>query len=176
MRSADQTAQPQPRKGKSRLLMVLVVLLGLPCLLVAAWWLMKAKAAHERAAWKGPALRHLAELSITNKQIQTDKENIRMSGLEHPWAGEHVLLMTNGEYIIFASRHGANNGFVDHLFLGHGSNGKWLYSTYHFCNSMAAVRVDDEPGSISEFCAKYAAREFDGKSDECLKHTWPPAN
>ena len=43
--------------------------------------------------------------------------------------------MTNGEYIVYAYRHGANNGFVDHLFLGHGSDGRWLYSTYHFCNS-----------------------------------------
>jgi hypothetical protein len=89
------------------------------------------------------------------------------------WAHDHVLLMTNGEYIIYASRHGANSGFIDHLFLGRGSDGRWLYSTYHFCNSMCGIRGEDLPGSITEFATRFFAREFDGKSDECLQHTWP---
>ena len=38
---------------------------------------------------------------------------------------------------------------------------------------MAATLGDDPPASIAEFAARYAVREFDGKSDECLKHTWP---
>jgi len=80
--------------------------------------------------------------------------------------------MTNGEYLVYASRHGFNSGFVDHLFLAHGSDGRWYYSTYHFCNSMVGADVDP-PGSITEFASKYAAREFDGKSDVCLLHTWP---
>ena len=79
--------------------------------------------------------------------------------------------MTNGEYIIYASRHGRNSGF-DHLFLGHGSDGRWLYSSYHFCNSMTMLNSDDDPGSITEFVKRYSAREFDGKSDECLQRTW----
>ena len=86
---------------------------------------------------------------------------------------DQVLLMTNGEFVIYASRHGANNGFVDHLFLGHCSDGRWLYSTFHFCNSMAMIRGEDPPGSIAEFAKRYSAREFDGKSDKCLQHTWP---
>jgi hypothetical protein len=81
--------------------------------------------------------------------------------------------MTNGEYIIYAFWHGANSGFVDHLFLGHCSDGRWLYSTYHFCTHMAGADADP-PGSINEFETTYWAREFDGKSDVCLKHTWPP--
>jgi hypothetical protein len=44
---------------------------------------------------------------------------------------------------------------------------------YHFCNSMAMIRGDDPPRSIAEFATIYSAREFDGKSDECLRHTWP---
>jgi hypothetical protein len=38
---------------------------------------------------------------------------------------------------------------------------------------MAGVLGDDPPGSIAEFTSRYAVREFDGKSDVCLKHTWP---
>jgi hypothetical protein len=144
--------------------------------LAGVWWLAKQKAARERAQWKGPTLGRLAGLSVTNEQISTELDQIRnpTPSLNFGWAHEHVLLMTNGQYIIYAFRHGANNGFVDHLFLGHGSDGRWLYSTYHFCNSMAGVAGDDPPGSIAEFEKHYSVREFDGKSDECLKHTWPP--
>ena len=73
--------------------------------------------------------------------------------------------------LVYASRHGFNNGVVDHLFLAHGSDGRWYYSTYHFCNRVAGVISDDPPGSIAEFLSRYAAREFDGKSDVCLQHT-----
>ncbi len=64
--------------------------------------------------------------------------------------------MTNGEYIVYDYWHGANNGFVDHLFLGHSSDGRWLYSTYHFCNHMAMVVGDEPPGSNAEFAKRYA--------------------
>jgi hypothetical protein len=38
---------------------------------------------------------------------------------------------------------------------------------------MAGVLGDDPPGSIGEFANRYWLREFDGKSDECLKNTDP---
>jgi hypothetical protein len=38
---------------------------------------------------------------------------------------------------------------------------------------MVMVINDEPPGSIADFVSKYAAREFDGKSDLCLQHTWP---
>ena len=81
--------------------------------------------------------------------------------------------MTNGEFLVFAFRHGFNDEFVDHLFLAHGSDGRWYYSTYHFCNQMAAVITDEPPGSIAEFTRRYSVREFDGKSDICLQPTGP---
>jgi hypothetical protein len=97
----------------------------------------------------------------------------RGAGDRQEWTGEHVLLMTNDDYLVYASRHGFNNGFVDHLFLARGSDGRWYYSTYHFCNRMVALMSDDPPASITEFARTYSARAFDGKSDECLQHTWP---
>ena len=145
--------------------------------LAGVWWLAKQKAAGERAAWKGPTLERLAGLSITNEVIRRELDELKAGpkpNIDFGWAHDQVLLMTNGDYIVFASRHGTNNGFIDHLFLGHASDGRWLYSTYHFCNMMATVRSDDPPGSIAEFERRYSVREFDGKSDVCLQHTWPP--
>ena len=96
-----------------------VVLAVVVSLLAILWWIAKANAEHERAQWKGPALARLAGLSVTNEEIRQELDQLRAPtpGLDFGWAHEHVLLMTNGEYVIYASRHGANNGFVDHLFL-----------------------------------------------------------
>lgn len=139
-------------------------------LLGGCWWAAKGRYEHARAAWKTETLGRLAGLSITNEEISKELDGLK--GLT-PWTSDNVVRMTNGEFIIYAFWHGANSGFVHHLFLGHASDGRWLYSSYHFCNSMVAVSSDDPPGSIREFEQRYSVREFDGKSDECLQATWP---
>ncbi|GDY19273.1 hypothetical protein LBMAG56_06180 [Verrucomicrobiota bacterium] len=124
-----------------------------------------------------PTLEQLAGMTATNEVISLELAKLKAEQTSDPdrdWIADHVLWMTNGEHIIYASRHGLNNGLIAHLFLGHCSDGRWLYSTYHFCNHMAGVLGDEPPGSINEFAKRYAARQFDGKSDECLKRTWPP--
>jgi hypothetical protein len=173
---AQSEKSDRPRRVIRILVVSLSILLFLVASLAGVWWLAKQKAARERAQWKGPALERLAGLSTTNEEVRRELDELKAGptpNIDFGWAHEHVLLMTNGECIIYAYRHGANNGFVDHLFLGHGSDGRWVYSTYHFCNSMAMLRQDDAPGSIAEFAKRYSAHEFDGKSDECLQHTWP---
>ncbi len=135
------------------------------------WWRYE----HARAVWKTAALQRLAGLTVTNEDIRRELDELKASprdGDYQRWTGDQVALMTNGEYIVYAFWHGSNSGFVDHLFLGHCSDGRWLYSTYHFCNHMAGAEFDP-PGSINEFAGTYSAREFDGRSDVCLKHTWP---
>ena len=148
--------------------LVITTVLLVVALACGAWWLVKQKSEWRRAQWKSAALERLAKLSITNIESRQELDSLNGFG----WVGDHVLRMTNGEHIIYEYRHGANGSFPPHLFLGHCSDGRWLYSTYHFCNSMNMVRSDDPPGSINEFAKKYFAREFDGKSDECLKVTW----
>jgi hypothetical protein len=136
---------------------------------------MKHKFEHARKVWKDEALVQIAKTSLADKEVLTEIDQMKhpTSELNFGWTHEHVLLMTNGEFLVYAFRHGFNSGFVDHLFLAHGSDGHWYYSTYHFCNRMAAVVADEPPGSIAEFARRYSVREFDGKSDVCLQHTWP---
>lgn len=158
----------------------LIIWISIPVVLVGlvfgGWSVTRYKHERARAAWKTPALERLAGLTLTNVDIGRELETLkagRGAGAHQEWAGDRVLLMTNDEYLVYAFRHGFDNGFVDHLFLAQGSDGRWYYSTYHFCSSMAGVRFDDPPGSIAAFASRYAAREFDGKSDVCLQHTWP---
>jgi hypothetical protein len=154
--------------------------LSLPVLLLILWlglrWVTKHKYESERSAWKTATVSRLAALSLTNEVIRTEIESIKSrshADFDNGWIEDHVLLMTNGEFLVYAFRHGFNSGFVDHLFLAHASDGRWLYSTYHFCNQMAAIRNENPPASINAFEKAYSAREFDGKSDDCLTHTWP---
>lgn len=158
----------------------LIIWISIPVILVGlvfGWRsVMRYKYQRARTAWKTTALERLAELSLTNEVVSRELETLKASrgaGERQDWTGEHVLVMTNNEYLVYASRHGFNSGFIDHLFLAHGSDGRWYYSTYHFCNSMVGVISDEPPGSIAEFASRYAAREFDGKADVCLEHTWP---
>ena len=149
-------------------------ILLLSCLACGVWWFARYRSERPRTQWKVEALERLARLSITNDDVRRELDELRMPKTKDTdlgWAHEHVLLMTNGESIIYDYRHGANIYFPPHLFLGHCSDGRWLYSSYHFCNSMNMVRWDDPPGSIAEFAERYSAREFDGRSDECLKMT-----
>lgn len=172
----DLPAQPATleRQGKTTSKFIPYLSISVAILAVAAvcWWTFILRHEKARAVWKESALAKLATLSITNEVIRQELESLRANP-KSIWRRDNVLWMTNGEYLIYAYRHGRNNGWVDHLFLAHSSDGRWLYSTYHFCNDMVMLLSDDPPGSILEFEARYAAKEFDGKSDECLKHTWP---
>jgi hypothetical protein len=163
------------RKIKRIIIIFLSVLLLIAALFVG--WRATVHYRFERARekWKDATLRQLAGMSLTNEMIHTELEQIKhpTPNLNFGWAHEHVILMTNGEYLVYGWWHGFNSGFVDHLFLAHGTDGKWYYSTFHFCNRLAVLGIDDPAGSIAEFAKRYSVREFDGKSDECLKHTWP---
>jgi hypothetical protein len=158
----------------------LILWIALPVVLLAALVALPVsyrwKWDEARATWKTAALQRLATAATNQPGIAADFEQIRPEpdGSETDlWTGEHVLLMANGEYLIYEFWHGSNSGYPDHLFLARSSDGRWFYSTYHFCNGMAGVRSDDQPASLKAFAETCAAREFDGKSDQCLEHTWP---
>ena len=160
---------------KNQTIGILTAVAIIVCLVVGGRWILRYKLERDRADWKTATLPRLAELSLDNEEIAGELKMLkanRAAGKYPEWTGEQVLLMKNDEYLIYASRHGFNTGLVDHLFLARGSDGRWLYSTYHFCNSMVGVMNDKPPSSIAEFSKRYSAREFDGTSDECLQHTW----
>lgn len=165
-------ASKDPLHPVRLLKLIFLLLLALVALVGGTWWTARRISERDRTAWKGPALQRLSALSATNETIRAELDELKTgTNVYSRWANDHVLLMTNGEFIAYQYRHGANVYFPPHLFLGHSSDGRWLYSSYHFCNFMTMVAGHDPPGSIAEFEKTYSAREFDGKSDQCLKIT-----
>lgn len=173
---ANMGASCQLGTARRKVLIWLSIPVILGGLVLGGWSAVRYKHERARTDWKTAALARLSALSLTNEDVSRELESLERNrgvGEHQEWAGVQVVLMTNNEFLVYASRHGLNSGFVDHLFLAHGSNGRWYYSTYHFCNNMAGVRFEDPPGSLAEFSTRYAAHEFDGKSDVCMQHTWP---
>ena len=170
---------PLQSKQSGRISPTLLALLSLPVLIVAllvAWQqVVRHNSLRTRRNWKTATLQKLTQTQIDNEEIRTEIDQIKnpTPNLNFGWAHDQVILMINGEYLVYAFWHGFNSGTVDHLFLARGTDGKFYYSTYHFCSHMAGICGEDPAGSIAEFAMRYSVRDFDGKSDECLKHTWP---
>jgi hypothetical protein len=82
--------------------------------------------------------------------------------------------MTNGEWMAYRNVCAKEEDRIADLVIGRGSDGKWYYSTFHFCIGMLNLRTMEQPESLPRFQTEYFLQEFDGHSDECLKKTWPP--
>lgn len=112
------------------------------------------------------------------------------------WLSDRMILMKSGEWLVYNSHcHEAPPHNVREICLAKGSDGKWYYTTCHFCVGMVALMMMQEeaaqpnfddlrPSDLAFFAKRYHLREFDGRSDECLKETKtfpdqyyePPAN
>jgi len=90
------------------------------------------------------------------------------------WISDDLILMANGQWITYRNVCRKEEERIPDLFLGLGSDGRWYYSTWHFC--VRTINVKDvmvQPKSLTEFSKTYDLREFDGHSDEYLKETRP---
>ena len=133
-----------------------------------------------RKQWKEQAITRLAAYSQDTQALSNEIAVVRArpsEDMHDDWIGTNVLLFTNGEHFVYAHIDSKQDSRIHDLFIARGSDGKWYYSTFHFCIDMITVRGEilGKPahGSLAEFAATYHLREFDGRSDECLQQTWP---
>jgi hypothetical protein len=131
-----------------------------------------------RKAWKQKAIAEITRRSSDATWLAAEIDSLKTSSALHPsdggaWVSDHLLLMRNGEWIGYASKCSKEDGRIHDIFLGRASDGKWYYSTYHFCVGMLELRVEEQPDDLTHFIRDFFLREFDGRSDECLNLTWP---
>lgn len=131
-----------------------------------------------RREWKERSLREIsARLSgpgwTTNeitrlKAIKTDDPDSYEN-----WLSTDLILLQNGEWLAFKNVCRKEDGHIHDLFLAKASDGKWYYSTYHFCKDMISLKMELQPKDLSSFISYFSLKTFDGKSDVCLEQTWP---
>lgn len=92
------------------------------------------------------------------------------------WLSEHIIVTRKGEWLAFANSCQKQDGRIPDIFLARGSDGRWYYSTYHFCVGMVVLRMEEQPEDLATFAKSYFLQPFDGQSDDCLQKTWPPAS
>ena len=139
-------------------------------------WRLYSKA---RMQWKEAALADIAKRASDAQWLTNEIAVVRKEALEDSDAGlvgANLLLMTNGEWFVYKNNCVKEPSRIHDLFLARGSDGKWYYSTFHFCVNMIVLRGElwpEQRGSIAGFTQNYFVKEFDGKSNACLQKTWP---
>ena len=130
-----------------------------------------------RRQWKDNAIVQIAKQTSDSAAIFKEIEAMKTTPLDsewwHTWISEDLIVMTNGQWIAYRNICQKEDERIPDLFLGLGSDGRWYYSTFHFCVRMQNLSVMGQPKSLTVFSKKYYLREFDGHSDECLKDTRP---
>jgi|AOAMet2_C27A4_35_1029305.scaffolds.fasta_scaffold02648_2 hypothetical protein len=121
----------------------------------------------ERIEWKDAAIEELNAIESA-KGIPPFKYTV------DGWFSPQGLLMEDGSWIAYRQRCHKEDPRIEDIFIGRASNGKWYYSTYHFCIGACVVLMDEQPESLAAFIERCALVEFDGESDDCLLPTWPP--
>ncbi|MGO8839262.1 MAG: hypothetical protein ACLQAH_12650 [Limisphaerales bacterium] len=144
-------------------------------------WAVRQRQYLARKAWKEQAIPEIAKLSNDSKWVSEEIALLgsgRMTGSERiiadQWLTDRMILMASGEWLVYKSHCSeAPPHQVLDIFLAKGSNGKWYYSTCHFCVGMCAlVMMQDMPSyDLATFARQYHLKEFDGVSDECLQQT-----
>ena len=166
---------------KRRITILVLVICALTGWVVAVSVLAKGDRLHAkpRREWKEQAIAVIERRMTDRPTLQLEIDGVtKTSAATRPapdsWAGENVLVMKNGDWIAYESICSKEDSRIHDLFIGRGSDGKWYYSTFHFCVGMTTLRQTEEwqPESLAQFANAYLLVPFDGRSDESLKETW----
>ena len=120
----------------------------------------------DRVKWKNNAINELRKIDFSSGKP-------KLSNIQDGWFSPNGVLMKDGSWIVFRSICTKANPKIHDIFIGVASNGKWYYSTYHFCIGAIVILMDDQPESLDSFIKQCHLKEFDGVSDDCLQSTWP---
>jgi hypothetical protein len=132
-----------------------------------------------RREWKDRAIADLSTRVGDSAWVSNELAHLKTRGTNDPsdsdgWLSERLIVMRNGDWLAYANICQKQDSRIRDLFLGRGSDGRWYYSTYHFCKGMVVLKMEEQSDDLAAFAKTYYLRQFDGHSDECLQKTWPP--
>jgi hypothetical protein len=132
-----------------------------------------------RRAWKEKIIAdiaaRIADVSWpTNEFARLKPQRTNEPSEDASWLSDQIILTRKGEWLAYANVCQKQNRRIHDLFIARGSDGRWYYSTYHFCIGMIVLRMEEQPEDLAAFTKAYFLQTFDGESDDCLQKTWPP--
>lgn len=90
------------------------------------------------------------------------------------WFDQSMIVARNGEWIVCENACPKEPGTPvrKDLFVGRGSDGRWYFSTFHFCVGRCVLELEEQPATLASFVDGYWLVPFDGKPGHCLTDTW----
>jgi hypothetical protein len=162
-------------KRKKSIIIALLVFL----VVVLAFGSVPVYRQHLRRNWKNQAVADIAKLAADSQWLAQELAEVQKrcppgKRYERNWFSDSLALTADGQWVIYRGKCSKEDRKIADIFVAKASNGKWYYSTYHFCIRMESLRIDAQPVDLDTLIKDYALREFDGQSDDALKTTWPP--
>ena len=87
--------------------------------------------------------------------------------------------MRNGEWFVYknyCSKKDPKAPSPFSVFIGKDSDGKWYFSSWHFCIDVINLRMEGQPVSLQAFKMAYYLNSFDGTVKNCPQKTCPIEN
>jgi hypothetical protein len=164
------------KKRTFRLAAILLLLLGV---FIGLRWLLSSQ--RLRRNWKNQAVIEVARLAADGSWISAQTALVQKQVANGPhedgtWIGSQIVVMGNGEWVVFKNECVHHHQLLGDIFIGKASDGRWYYSSFHFCCDMVVPRMEAQPADLQTFIKDYFLREFDGKSDEAINQTWVPGS
>lgn len=131
-----------------------------------------------RRQWKDQAVAKVQQRLGDKAWLGSELARVKTSAAARPyeggWVGDELLVTKNGQWIVCQSvcSKDQDTSVGKDIFIGHGSDGNWYYSTFHFCVGKCVLQMESQPDTLTQLIDGYSLVPFDGKSDECLKVTW----
>lgn len=165
-----------------RIIQISTLSLGIVALLIASFEAFtRYKTYAARQQWKEQAIPTITRLCEDSRWIDDEIKFIKNGSSEQserllaePWLSDRLMLMESREWLIYKSHcHKEAPHNVSDICIAKGSDGKWYYTTCHFCVRMIVLTSmqDDPPKDLVYFIRRFHFKEFDGQSNECLKET-----
>lgn len=162
-----------------RLLTIAAVLLVLWVIAAVVVATRFAPSAGARKAWKEKSIAEISSRISDSAWVSNELARVRARGTNDPgdsdgWLSERLIVMRNGDWLAYANICQKENRRIEDMFVARGSDGRWYYSTFHFCKGMIVLRMEEQAEDLPAFARADYLRSFDGHSDQCLQKTWPP--
>lgn len=131
-----------------------------------------------RKQWAADAIQAVERRSQDQAWLFAETARLQSAATTRPsegaWAGPELIVAANGDWMVCQSvcAKDQNPAVKKDLFVGRGSDGKWYYSTFHFCVNRCVLNVESQPPSLAHLVRGYWLTPFNGTSAGCLGETW----